>query len=506
MIKLAEALIEVAKEEACTSALNQAYDQYIAKKDKLNIRSMISFAIGNKNYSKLSQWEVVVASITGVFSKINPDKNKQAWITSFQKVNCHPRTRILFPQWCRKIDSELETGERFFKDRTSLFDAMPAIWKHMSTEMRRKVYDIIDSFYSESSSRQDPWRFDNIKKLLRCVRLDDVKTVRACYFAAKNDPSVFTTPLTTVASSTKPNLPLLGDDSRFSWKPKSILERYKKDRKNKSLQKEFFDHICNTVARQHAGKKKMMEYKESSCLLPSSYTLAEVRVEQHDLLNPTPRTCFLGYVMDDAVGEKAVRKIAKRKLDMMTGNIAQWTQHVTSTENLELLKEATTLSERLAILSAEALEEKEERRKEKEMEARAKAQKEKEKALEEQNKKEKATKQNEIDMAKGLEYVLKLNNDRRKEILHYEFGVPKKDLSKMLMDQLKALIRSHWKDSSRSCTFASGDDALAATQPPTSAVATSAVVTSALTTSLTIDERNKTASTNDLLTSTIIGL
>lgn len=90
------------------------------------------------------------------------------------------------------------------------------------------------------------------------------------------------------------------------------------------------------------------------------------------MLNPTPRDCFLGYVMDDAVGEAAVQKIAKQKLSMVSGNVSQWTQHLTSEENLEHIKEVTSLSERLAILSAESIEEKNKRRKEKEQKGKGK--------------------------------------------------------------------------------------------------------------------------------------
>jgi hypothetical protein len=44
---------------------------------------------------------------------------RESWIASFKKVNLHPHHRLDFNGWCKKIDSKLKTGERFFKNRGS---------------------------------------------------------------------------------------------------------------------------------------------------------------------------------------------------------------------------------------------------------------------------------------------------------------------------------------------------------------------------------------------------
>ncbi len=44
----------------------------------------------------------------------------------------------------------LKTGERFFKNRVGLFDAMPAFWKYMPAEQRRLVVALIDGFYEKA--------------------------------------------------------------------------------------------------------------------------------------------------------------------------------------------------------------------------------------------------------------------------------------------------------------------------------------------------------------------
>ncbi len=73
-----------------------------------------------------------------------------AWIQSFKKVNLHPRHRVSFDVRLKKIDTKLSSGE-FFALRTSLFDAMPAVWKNMSVEDRHAVVSVIDSFYKDTT-------------------------------------------------------------------------------------------------------------------------------------------------------------------------------------------------------------------------------------------------------------------------------------------------------------------------------------------------------------------
>jgi hypothetical protein len=51
---------------------------------------------------------------------------QKAWVSIFIKLDSHPHHQINFSAYCKKIDSKLETGECFFKNRVGLFDAMLA--------------------------------------------------------------------------------------------------------------------------------------------------------------------------------------------------------------------------------------------------------------------------------------------------------------------------------------------------------------------------------------------
>jgi hypothetical protein len=92
---------------------------------------------------------------------------------------------------------------------------------------------------------------------------------------------------------------------------------------------EWFSHVCNTVSRQHSSTSSL-EYT-----LPHASYDIDVSTQQRNLLNPTQRDLFLGLVLENAVGDKATRKIAKRSLDFLNGNVASYAQHVTSDENIK---------------------------------------------------------------------------------------------------------------------------------------------------------------------------
>ena len=135
---------------------------------------------------RLDQWFLIGIAINAL-KRIKA----AAWIESFTKVNLHPRYRVPFTVWLRKIDSKLSSGE-FFASQTSLFDAMPAMWKNMTVEDRHDVVSMIDGFYKDTASDGKPvWTTINVLRLVKYVPLADVGKLRCCYLAAKRDPSLF---------------------------------------------------------------------------------------------------------------------------------------------------------------------------------------------------------------------------------------------------------------------------------------------------------------------------
>ena len=93
------------KEEGDTSAVNQPYDQSVAKADKANIRDLldqIRFKLG-----VIDQWDLI-----GICCNALKKVSKDAWISSFKRVNLHPDYRVDSVEWLKRIDGSLQCGER----------------------------------------------------------------------------------------------------------------------------------------------------------------------------------------------------------------------------------------------------------------------------------------------------------------------------------------------------------------------------------------------------------
>ncbi len=121
--------ITIIKEEGDTSQVNQGYDQSVAKEDKKVIRESLDILRSHQKLAVIKQ-ETIIAVCIDALRKVKPD----AWVESFKKMNQHPHFRVDFAQWCKRIESKLATGERFFRNCVGLFDAMPVFWKQMSCE------------------------------------------------------------------------------------------------------------------------------------------------------------------------------------------------------------------------------------------------------------------------------------------------------------------------------------------------------------------------------------
>jgi hypothetical protein len=137
--------------------------------------------------------ETIIAVCIDALRKVKPN----AWVESFEKVNQHPHFQVDFAQCCKRIESKLATGERFFRNRVVLFDAMPAFWKQMSCENWHAAVEIIDGHVVKAKTNEEnscPWRIENVLEVLKYVALDDMLQFRGCYHTSKIVPSVFVEP------------------------------------------------------------------------------------------------------------------------------------------------------------------------------------------------------------------------------------------------------------------------------------------------------------------------
>ena len=68
------------------------------------------------------------------------------WTDSFVAVNLHPHHHLSFSDWIKNIALAVKTGDTayFRNNKGSYYDAMPSVWKKMSSPVQREVMCIIE--------------------------------------------------------------------------------------------------------------------------------------------------------------------------------------------------------------------------------------------------------------------------------------------------------------------------------------------------------------------------
>ena len=111
--------------------------------------------------------------------------------------------------------------------------------------------------------------------------------------------------------------------------------------------------MCNFGAQE--------EWREGRIFV-SSYLDVDTTKDQCRLLNPTPLDCIVGYTMDDAVGERYLKRLPQRRLEFIDGYISSYCSIINSTERLEQIRQANKLASILCDLESDRMREKEEKK------------------------------------------------------------------------------------------------------------------------------------------------
>ena len=74
---------------------------------------------------------------------------------------------------------------------------------------------------------------------------------------------------------------------------------------------------------------------------------------QRTLLNPTQNDVFFGLIDYDAKGKGAVQKIAKRRLDVIEGNVNSYSKMLNNTKILKIIKDFNQICASVAEVSEE---------------------------------------------------------------------------------------------------------------------------------------------------------
>ncbi len=174
-------------------------------------------------------------------------------------------------------------------------------------------------------------------------------------------------------------------------------------------------------------------------LQPSAYLNVKISQQQFQFLNPTPGDVLVGNILHDSIGQNAKKKIAKRRIDIITGNVYSFSRSLNSAETLDLVVDTNKLASCLASISAAKDAAKDAAKNKREADARAKEAKKSQDKVELESKKVEVCEDFAEDIGKDVAHVCSLPVTKMKLLLKYYFEVPDA-LSKMRWEELQALV------------------------------------------------------------------
>ena len=101
----AEERIKVGKEDSRTSAFNQWYDKFQAKKGKAQTRHILDMS-RRKVHDHNTQWHIIMIISRAIQN--SPTKVLTYYLVS---INLHPHLSLSFSDWIKKIVPAVRTGE-----------------------------------------------------------------------------------------------------------------------------------------------------------------------------------------------------------------------------------------------------------------------------------------------------------------------------------------------------------------------------------------------------------
>ena len=393
-----DANIRAVKEEAGTSHVNQPYDQETAQADKRASRQLLEIA-RRKVKGNIDQWKLI-----GILIVAMNNLKEDVWIKSFKKVNLHPKYRVGYNEWLNKIKSHIVTGETAYTraNTTSMYDAMPAMWKNFTPETRNRILSIINT---ATLNEPNPWVNKSfLLRLSQFVKIDDVAKLRICHQVAKQDPSVIVThsqgvianvddsddddsPLPEVENSTTnttaivPYIPITttivphnptttavvpvnltttavvpqsqNTLATFQLKPPSLITAINIAEDKSAARMNLFNHMV-TFRNRNSYKEEKQKVND--------YLSCDYSSDQQTLLNPSVLDTVIGYIMHDSQGEGAKKRLPQRRLNFIDGMVSSHCSVLNSPHRLDLIRQANEVSAVMADLEAERNDAKEERK------------------------------------------------------------------------------------------------------------------------------------------------
>ena len=127
-------------------------------------------------------------------------------------------------------------------------------------------------------------------------------------------------------------------------------------------------------------------------------------------------------IIEQCYGKRAKKKEAKRRIDIISGNIASYSRVLNSEAQLKKIREFNEVAASIAMLNAEKDEKKKKRDEEKKQTDTEKEAKKTKRIAGEAGKREELLPDLTADVGKGYDFVKTLKNARLKDIIRFYFS------------------------------------------------------------------------------------
>ncbi|HSN65040.1 MAG TPA: hypothetical protein VLS94_00280 [Fusibacter sp.] len=331
------------KEEGDTSHVNQAYDKFVAKSDKLARAESISMVRScvKSQFHIIDQWGLLLCGSYAVRAT-----TPETWTKSFHACNMDPRSRVSFEAWCDKISLALRVGENCFLNNgqaiVDTYSLLPAFWHHTPPEEKKMVKAMVYGVYGGEYS------VACCEALMKScfIAKKDLQAIQLCLFCAEKCPEQLDMGVPTEANADPVSEELARAQSSSSNINSGLNSFLLKPPGMKGM--ELFQHLESKMLMSPTSKTQL----EVKNLSPSQYINVEMTKENRLALAAAvdPSLTSKRSIMMDAVGPGATKKMARRKLNMF-GKISSRCGTVNDPLSLKRMENRVMLAESMAQLS-----------------------------------------------------------------------------------------------------------------------------------------------------------
>ena len=169
------------------------------------------------------------------------------------------------------------------------------------------------------------------------------------------------------------------------------------------------------------------------------------------MFQPTPADVLVGNILLDSIGANAKKKIAKQRIDFISGNVASYSHVLNNPETLKLIAESNDLARCLSVIAASKEMEKDIAMQKKAEDAKVKEAKKVREQAEFETKKADVYRKLVVDISKGIEHISGLPKTTLLQLLKFYFVDKTPNQTKMKRDELLVLVKSLYE------SFGDGD-------------------------------------------------